>query len=99
LNRVLAGWCNYFRHGVSAQTFSYLDYFAWWRVAGWVRKRHDGLNWGDLRRRYLPTSEVRDGRTVMFRAQKVPIIRYRYRGSRIPTPWSSEATGSPAPAA
>jgi len=25
LNRVLRGWCNYFKHGVSAATFGYLD--------------------------------------------------------------------------
>ena len=61
LNRVLRGWCNYFRHGVSARTFSYLDHFAWWRVVGWLRKRHHGLNWGTLHRRYLPGWEIRDG--------------------------------------
>ena len=27
LNRVLRGWCNYFRHGVSSRTFGYLDHF------------------------------------------------------------------------
>jgi len=27
LNPVWRGWCNYFRHGVSARTFSYLDHF------------------------------------------------------------------------
>jgi RNA-directed DNA polymerase len=97
LNRVLRGWCNYFRHGVSARTFSYLDYFVWWRVAGWLRKRHGGLSWGELRRRHLSTSEIRAGKTTLFRAQKVPIVRYRPRGSRIPTPWASEAAGSPAP--
>ena len=32
LNPVLRGWCNYFRHGVSQRTFSYVDYFAFWRV-------------------------------------------------------------------
>ena len=26
LNPVLRGWCNYFRHGVSKRTFSYLDH-------------------------------------------------------------------------
>ena len=31
LNPVLRGWCNYFRHGVSTRTFSYLDHFAFWR--------------------------------------------------------------------
>ena len=62
LNRVLRGWCNYFRHGVSAQTFSYLDHYTWWRVVGWMRKRHDGLNWGTLCRRHL-----QDGRFATAR--------------------------------
>jgi len=88
-NRVLRGWCNYFKHGVSAQTFSYLDHFTWWRVAGWLRKRHHGLNWGTLHRRHLPGWEIRDGVTEMFRPRKVAIVRYRYRGTRIPTPWAT----------
>ena len=99
LNPVLRGWCNYFRHGVSARTFGYLDHFAFWRVVGWLRKRHVGLNWGTLRRRHLPNWEIRDGRIEMFRPRTIAIERYRYRGTRIPTPWTSETTGSPAPAA
>jgi RNA-directed DNA polymerase len=99
VNRVLRGWCNYFRHGVSARTFSYLDHFTWWRIFGWIRKRHAGLNRGNLVRRHIPHWEMRDGSVEMFRPQKVPITRYRYRGAQIPTPWSSETTGSPAPAA
>ena len=98
LNPVLRGWCNYFRHGVSSRTFGYLDHFAFWRIVGWLRKRHLGLNWGTLHRRFLPGWEVRDGRTEMFRPRAVPIVRYRYRGTRIPAPWTSAATGSPAPA-
>lgn len=99
LNPVLRGWCNYFRHGVSARTFGYLDHFAFWRVVGWLRKRHTGLNWGTLRRRHLPNWEIRDGRIAMFRPRTIAIERYRYRGTRIPTPWTSETTESPAPAA
>jgi RNA-directed DNA polymerase len=99
VNPVLRGWCNYFRHGVSSQTFSYLDHFAWWRIVGWMRKRHHGLSWGALHRRYLPNWQIRDGRTEMFRPQSVPIVRYRYRGARIPTPWTIQADGEPAPAA
>ncbi|MAT04254.1 MAG: group II intron reverse transcriptase/maturase [Acidimicrobiaceae bacterium] len=98
INRVMRGWCNYFRHGVSARTFSYLDHFAFWRVVGWLRKRHTGLNWGTLRRRHLPRWEIRDGNIEMFRPRAIAIERYRYRGTRIPTPWTS-TTGSPAPAA
>ena len=99
LNRVLRGWCNYFRHGVSARTFSYIDHFAFWRVVGWLRKRHVGLNWGTLRRRYLPGWEVRDGKVEMFRPTSVHIERYRYRGALIPTPWASERVRTSAPAA
>lgn len=90
VNRVLRGWCNYFRHGVSARTFGYLDHFTWWRIFGWRRKRHAGLNKGDLVRRHLPNWEMCDGRIEMFRPQKVPITRYRYRGAQIPTPWASQ---------
>ena len=99
LNAVLRGWCNYFRHGVSSATFGYLDHFAWWRVVGWLRKRHLGLNWGTLRRRYLVNWQIRDGRTEMFRPNTIPIVRYRFRGARIPTPWTMTQSGSLAPMA
>ena len=99
LNPVLRGWCNYFRHGVSARTFGYLDHFAFWRVVDWLRKWHVGLNRGTLRRRHLPNWETRDGRIAMFRPRTIAIERYRYRGTRIPTPRTSETTGTPAPAA
>jgi RNA-directed DNA polymerase len=90
VNRVLRGWCNYFRHGVSAQTFSYLEHYTWHRVAEWIRKRHNGLSWGSLRRLF-PGWEIRDGQTELFRPQAVAIVRYRYRGAQIPTPWTSDA--------
>ena len=96
LNPVLRGWCTYYRHGVCARTFSYIDHFAFWRVVGWLRKRHVGLNMHTLVRRYLPGWEMRDGEISMFRPREVAITRYRYRGTRIPTPWSSVSTGSPA---
>lgn len=90
VNRTLQGWCAYFQHGVSARTFSYLDHFAWWRIFGWLRKRHIGLNKGALVKRFLPRWEIRDGRVELLRPQRMPITRYRFRGARIPTPWASE---------
>lgn len=91
INPVLRGWCSYFCHGVSKRVFDYLDHFAWWRIVSWLRKRHLGLNWGTLSRRYLPGWEIRDGRVEMFRPQAVTVDRYRYRGARIPTPWTEAA--------
>lgn len=96
VNRIMRGWCSYFSHGVSSRTFNYLDHFAWWRVVGWLRKRHHGLNWGTLSRRYLPGWEIRDGGTEMFRPRRVAVSRYRYRGTRIPTPWTNKE-GKPLP--
>ena len=99
LNPVLRGWCNYFRHGVSSRTFSYLDHFTWWRIFGWLRKRHVGLNKHTLVRRHLPNWEISDNGIDMFRPNRFAVERYRYRGTKIPTPWDSETTGSPTPAA
>ena len=96
LNRVLRGWCNYFRHGVSSRTFGYVDHFTWWRVFGWMRKRRCARNLGTFVRRHLPAWAMRDENVELFRPQKVAITRYRYRGSKIPTPWVSEAPASPA---
>ena len=98
LNPVLRGWCTYFRHGVSKRTFSYVDHFAFWRVVGWLRKRHLGLNMHTLVRRYLPGWEISDGGIDLFRPNRFAVKRYRYRGTKIPTPWSSGTSGSPTPA-
>lgn len=99
LNPVLRGWCNYFRHGVCKRTFGYVDHFAFWRVVGWLKKRHLGLNMHTLVRRFLPGWEISDDGIEMFRPRAIAIERYRYRGTKIPTPWTSETTGPPAPAA
>ncbi|MCA1702146.1 MAG: group II intron reverse transcriptase/maturase, partial [Actinobacteria bacterium] len=96
LNPVLRGWCNYFRHGVCKRTFSYVDHFAFWRIVAWLKKRHLGLNMHTLVRRYLPGWEISDGGIEMFRPRAIAIERYRYRGTKILTPWSSETTGPPA---
>ena len=100
LNPTLRGWCNYFRHGVSSRTFNYVDHFAFWRIVGWIRKRHARLNMHTLVRRHLPNWEITDGGIELFRTSAVAVQRYRYRGTKIPTPWTSATTtGPPAPAA
>lgn len=90
---MLRGWTNYFRHGVSSATFGYLRHFTWWRVVAWLRHKHRRANWKQLRRRYLlGTSKwPTDGDTVLFDTAAVAITRYRFRGDRIPTPWSDTA--------
>jgi RNA-directed DNA polymerase len=89
LNGVLRGWTNYFRHGVSKDTFGYLHQFTWLRVVGWLRRKHRRANWGWLRRRYLANAwwPEHDGE-ALFDCRAVPVTRYRYRGATIPSPWA-----------
>ena len=96
INSVLRGWANYFKHGVSKATFSYLDTYAWRRVTGWLRRKHHRRNWKWLRRRYLPGWRPTEGKVTLFNPAKVTVSRYRYRGRRIPPPWSPTPTTSPA---
>jgi RNA-directed DNA polymerase len=90
LNGVLRGWTTYFRHAVSKATFAYVHQFTWQRVVGWIRRKHRRANWKWLRRRYLANRwwPEHDGMTL-FDCRAVPVTRYRYRGTRIPTPWST----------
>ena len=92
LGRVLRGWANYFRHGVSKRTFTAIDSYAWERITAWLRKKHR-IGWPEMRRRFcLPASWrlAHDGQR--FRgAASVTVTRYRYRGYRIPTPWTPSA--------
>jgi RNA-directed DNA polymerase len=89
INGVLRGWTNYFRHGVSKDTFAYLQHFTWLRVVHWLRRKHRRANWGWLRRRYLSNRwRPEQGGEALFDCCAVPVTRYRYRGAAIPSPWA-----------
>ncbi len=87
LNPVLRGWCAYFRHGASKQTFNYLRAFVWRRVVCWLRRKHPKANWATLLRRHLPGWWPTDGEVALYNPGGVRVYRYRYRGACIPTPW------------
>jgi len=93
LNQVMHGWASYFRHAVAKDTFSMLDYFAWWRVIRTLRERHH-WRWKDVRRWLVtPTGNWRPitaGGTELRPIAAIPVSRYRYRGSQIPSPWTAE---------
>ena len=92
LNRSLRGWANYFRYGVSKAIFSAVDQHAWWRLMRWIRAKYQGRHrpgMAQLRRRFCDTGWRFAHNGVIFTgASSVPVTRYRYRGSKIPTPWT-----------
>jgi RNA-directed DNA polymerase len=88
INRMVRGWCDYFRPGVSSATFQYLGSYVWMRVMKWLKRKHRRTSWKELRRRYCggrwwPASNERE----LFDPGKVRTTRYRYRGTVIPSPW------------
>jgi RNA-directed DNA polymerase len=92
LNQSLAGWANYFRYGVSKATFSAVDAFTWDRLMRWIRAKFAGrhrLGMTALRRRFCDQGWRFACNGVAFTgASSVAVKRYRYRGSKIPTPWT-----------
>ncbi|MGH3408015.1 MAG: group II intron maturase-specific domain-containing protein, partial [Streptosporangiaceae bacterium] len=97
INRTLAGWANYFRHGVSKAVFSAIDSHAWGRIMRWLRSKHSRLGMPALRRRFCVRGSWRFAcNGVIFTgASAVPVTRYRYRGSRIPAPWTPQPVQAP----
>ena len=95
INAALRGWTVYFRHGCSKQTFNYLNRYTWLRVFGWLRRKHRRGKWKTIRRRYLasPAGLVpHDDGIWLFNPASVPVTRYRYRGTKIPNPWTERTT-------
>jgi RNA-directed DNA polymerase len=91
VNAATRGWATYFKHGVSKATFNYLRAFTWRRVAYWIRKRHPGVTWKTIRRRFMPNWVPTADGITLFNPASITVSRYRYRG-KIPTPWTTPAT-------
>jgi RNA-directed DNA polymerase len=94
LNPVLRGWANYFQHAAAKRTLNYLAYYAWWRVGRWLRKKHPRMTWKQKKRRYDSNGRTQHRGIVLYNPASISVTRYRYRGARIPTPWT-EPTATP----
>ena len=95
LNRLLAGWANYFRYGVSKAVFGAIDSLAWGRIMRWLRRKYkrgrNRIGMTELRRRFCDKGRRFAWNGVAFTgASSVTVRRYRYRGYQIPTPWTPE---------
>lgn len=53
LNPRLRGWANYYRNGVSTQTFGKLDHYVFGRLWRWISRRHPNKSTRWKRRRYF----------------------------------------------
>ena len=87
LNRSLAGWANYFRHGVSKAVFSAVDSHAWLRLMRWIRRKYEGkhrLGMKELRNRFCDKgwrfawNGVAFTRRIQRRGDPLPLSRQQY---------------------
>jgi RNA-directed DNA polymerase len=96
ISRFLAGWAGYFRHGVSSAVFDALDHHAWIQIVRWLRRkyhrRRSRIGMPEIRRRFcLPGTWKLAVNGVRFTGTAtVPPTRYRYRGSKIPAPFTPQ---------
>ena len=63
LNPILRGWGNYYKHGVSKDVFSYVDYQLWRAIWRWCCRRHPNKRKSWIVRKYYRAYK---GRTWTF---------------------------------
>lgn len=89
LNPILRGWGNYYRHGVSARVFQYVESQVWQAVWRWCLKRHPNKGKSWVARKYFreinnrawtfaTTTVIRNRpqTLTLFRLGDVPIQRH-----------------------
>jgi len=91
LNRVVRGWAQYFRHSSAKSSFGDLSNYLWWRFWSWARHKHPRTSRKDLWAKYHVNRKPEYNGIRLYNPASMPIQRYRYRGSKIPTPWDIAA--------
>jgi RNA-directed DNA polymerase len=88
LGQVTRGWAMYFRHGSSSRAFGL--HHLWWRTWRWLRKKHPNRKATWIIRHYYGPGQwwPRSSGVALFQPATVKIERYRYRGTKIGSPWA-----------
>ena len=101
LNPILRGWGYFYRHTWTAsRVFSKLDFYVWWTILRWVRKKHPNLKRKAISERYCwrkPGGRAlyfRDGAVVPFELQRIPTRVFRIGWTRPPA-FASMSAESP----
>jgi RNA-directed DNA polymerase len=92
LNWLLRGWRAFYRHAWGAKrVFGSLDYYTWWTVFRWLRKKHQRAPVKALKALYRPSKErgVRRGQwhdrgVTLFVSERIKVGPYRLAWARPP---------------
>ncbi|HWE89922.1 MAG TPA: group II intron reverse transcriptase/maturase [Pseudonocardiaceae bacterium] len=94
LNSMTRGWSQYFRHGSSSAAYHSLQNYLWWRIWRWLNNKHPRTSKRWIIRHYYDGSIPEHDGVRLYQPTTMTIKRYRYRGSKIPTPWDEPTTAT-----
>lgn len=91
LGRTARGWAQYFRHSSASKAYHDLQNYLWWRVWEWLKNKHPrtGKRW--IIQQYYQGWWPEYNGVTLYQPASMTIKRYRYRGTKIPTPWEQPA--------
>jgi group II intron reverse transcriptase/maturase len=91
INPVLRGWSNFYRHANrSKHIFKWIDWYVWWTIFRWLKKKHPGASVRALYERYgwrRPSGRAirwRGGSVVPFEMARTRTGRFRLAWDRLP---------------
>lgn len=94
LSRMVRGWAQYFRHGSSSKAYHDLQHYLWWRYWEWLKNKHPRTSKRWIIRHYFNGWLPEYNGVRLYQPTTMTIQRYRYRGSKIPTPWDKPITAA-----
>ncbi len=94
LSRAIRGWAQYFRHASSSAAYHNLHNYTWWRIRFWLRKKYPRTSGRIIIGRYYNGWTPEYNGVQLYSPTTMTIERYRYRGTRIHTPWSKPAAAA-----
>jgi len=84
LNPMLRGWCNFYRHAWGAKhVFAATDYYVWWTIFRWLKKKHPRVSMRRLTARYgsrrpgMRAIRWHDDSVAPYELASTPVHRYR----------------------
>jgi RNA-directed DNA polymerase len=89
LNPTVRGWAQYFRHSAASRTYADIHHYLWWRIWRWLLHKHPRTSKGVIATRYNMRRVPTCNGVQLYNPTRMTIQRYRYRGSKIATPWDN----------
>jgi RNA-directed DNA polymerase len=83
LNPIIKGWSNYFRIGVSSETFNKLEHLIWEKLWAWSKRRHPNKGKWWIANKYFHTIGKRKWRFATTKDKQIDQVLNLYSDTKI----------------